>query len=89
MVEVELADVAGDWFLQEYVNSHDGKPIGPNQPYLCPESRMSITTNISAKEQNLLLSSNVQIIIFSEKIVAKHYLVAKSFILTAGFGCSP
>ena len=55
MVEVELADVAGDWYLQEYVNSHDGKPIGPNQPYLCPESRMSITTNISAKEQNLWL----------------------------------
>ena len=24
-------------YLIEYVNSHDGKPIGPNTPYLCPE----------------------------------------------------
>lgn len=52
VVEVALADMEGDWYLQEYVNSHDGKPIGPNQPYLCPESRMSITTNISAKGLN-------------------------------------
>merc|ERR1719436_235465 len=51
-VDVEINELQGDWWLQEYVNSHDGKPIGPNQPYLCPESRMSITTNISAKSLN-------------------------------------
>ena len=50
VVEVELGEVEGDWFLQEYVNSHDGKPFGPNQPYLCPESRLSISTNIADKE---------------------------------------
>jgi hypothetical protein len=36
-VEVALDEVEGDWFLVEYVNSHDGKPIGAHTPYLCPE----------------------------------------------------
>ena len=36
-VEVSMQDVKGDWFLVEYVNSHDGKPVGAHTPYLCPE----------------------------------------------------
>ncbi len=36
-VDVALDEVEGDWFLVEYVNSHDGKPIGAHTPYLCPE----------------------------------------------------
>jgi len=51
-VNVDINEIQGDWFLQEYVNSHDGKPIGPNQPYLCPESRMTITPNMSAQSIN-------------------------------------
>merc|ERR1712098_472064 len=39
-VDVTLGEVAGDWYLVEYVNSHDGKPTGAHTPYLCPESRM-------------------------------------------------
>ena len=27
-VSVEMSEMQGDWWLQEYVNSHDGKPIG-------------------------------------------------------------
>ena len=27
-VDVEINELQGDWWLQEYVNSHDGKPIG-------------------------------------------------------------
>ena len=36
-VEVSLGEVEGDWYLVEYVNSHDGKPTGAHTPYLCPE----------------------------------------------------
>ena len=32
-----MSEMEGDWFLIEYVNSHDGKPIGAHTPYLCPE----------------------------------------------------
>jgi len=42
-VSVDMSELQGDWWLQEYINSHDGKPIGPNLPYLCPESRLSIS----------------------------------------------
>ena len=27
-VDVSLDEIEGDWFLIEYVNSHDGKPTG-------------------------------------------------------------
>ena len=62
-VDVDINEIQGDWFLQEYVNSHDGKPIGPNQPYLCPESRMSITPNMSGKEGNHQANYKIIIII--------------------------
>ena len=50
---VTLGEIEGDWFLQEYVNSHDGKPTGAHQPYLCPESRMSFVTNVTANSMNV------------------------------------
>jgi len=51
-VSANLNELQGDWYLQEYVNSHDGKPIGANQPYLCPESRMQITPDQATKSMN-------------------------------------
>ena len=48
-VNVDINEIQGDWYLQEYVNSHDGKPIGANQPYLCPESRMQVVPNTAEK----------------------------------------
>jgi len=51
-VDVNINEIQGDWWLQEYVNSHDGKPIGPNQPYLCPESRMTVKPNSGGKSIN-------------------------------------
>ena len=48
-----MDEIEGDWFLQEYVNSHDGKPTGAHQPYLCPESRMTFMPNITAKSMNV------------------------------------
>merc|ERR1719308_319537 len=51
--DVELGEIEGDWFLQEYVNSHDGKPTGAPQPYLCPEARMSFMPNMSSNSMNV------------------------------------
>jgi len=39
--EVALDEIEGDWYLIEYINSHDGKPTGAHTPYLCPEARMT------------------------------------------------
>jgi hypothetical protein len=52
-VDVAFDEMEGDWYLVEYVNSHDGKPIGPHTPYLCPEARISIDPTISTKKMNV------------------------------------
>jgi len=46
-VDVSMSEIEGDWFLVEYVNSHDGKPVGAHTPYLCPEARMSFSPSPS------------------------------------------
>ena len=46
---VNAADVEGDWSLVEYHTSFGGKPFPPHSPYLCPESRVVITTDGAAK----------------------------------------
>merc|ERR1712126_160738 len=53
VADVAIGEIEGDWFLQEYVNSHDGKPTGAHTPYLCPEARMSFMPNMSAQAMNV------------------------------------
>ena len=63
-MNVDINEMQGDWYLQEYVNSHDGKPIGANQPYLCPESRMQVVPNAAEKVgQNILYVSVTNIFV--------------------------
>jgi len=52
-VDVQLSAIKGDWYLIEYVNSHDGKPIGPNTPYLCPEARWQFEPSAGGKSMNI------------------------------------
>ena len=33
-VSVDMSELQGDWWLQEYINSHDGKPIGQSHTSL-------------------------------------------------------
>merc|ERR1719509_381498 len=40
-------------YLIEYVNSHDGKPIGPNTPYLCPEARWQVQPGAGGNTMNI------------------------------------
>ena len=56
-VEVALDEVEGDWYLVEYVNSHDGKPIGAHTPYLCPEVRSIDPLSKNSQRGNALSSS--------------------------------
>jgi len=51
--EVALDEIEGDWYLVEYVNSHDGKPTGAHTPYLCPEARVTIDPLVSEKKMNV------------------------------------
>jgi len=48
-----MQEVKGDWFLVEYVNSHDGKPVGAHTPYLCPEARMTFKPSLSENKLNI------------------------------------
>ena len=59
-VEVALDEVEGDWYLVEYVNSHDGKPIGAHTPYLCPEVR-SIDPLCKNSQRGNALSSSLKL----------------------------
>merc|ERR1711973_212595 len=43
-VDVNLEEISGDWVLNEYITSVDGKPFPPHAPYLCPESLMKFST---------------------------------------------
>ncbi|XP_023344759.1 uncharacterized protein LOC111713991 [Eurytemora carolleeae] len=52
-VEVSMSEMEGDWFLIEYVNSHDGKPIGAHTPYLCPEARMTFDPVLGEPKLNI------------------------------------
>jgi len=52
-VDVQLSAIKGDWYLIEYVNSHDGKPIGPNTPYLCPEARWQVQPGAGGNTMNI------------------------------------
>ena len=45
--DVSLAEIGGDWYLVEYVNSHDGKPTGAHTPYLCPEVMIEVTARLA------------------------------------------
>jgi len=51
--EVSLDEMEGDWYLIEYVNSHDGKPTGAHTPYLCPESRITFDPEVGEKSMNV------------------------------------
>merc|ERR1711872_1144382 len=51
--EVALDEIEGDWYLIEYINSHDGKPTGAHTPYLCPEARGTIDPLVSEKKMNV------------------------------------
>jgi len=51
--ETTMSEISGTWYLQEYVNSHDGKPIGANTPYLCPEARMEFEPARGGKSMNV------------------------------------
>merc|ERR1711962_89571 len=42
-VDVNLEEISGDWVLNEYITSVDGKPFPPHAPYLCPESLMKFS----------------------------------------------
>jgi len=53
LVEVSLDEMEGDWFLVEYVNSHDGKPVGAHAPYLCPEARIEILPAVGGGKMNV------------------------------------
>ena len=55
-MDVALDEIEGDWFLVEYVNSHDGKPIGAHTPYLCPEvtKRHVCTYIVYTEEWNVI-----------------------------------
>lgn len=43
-VDVNPSEISGDWYLNEYITSVDGKPFPPHSPYLCPESLMKISS---------------------------------------------
>lgn len=55
-VEVSLDEIEGDWFLIEYVNSHDGKPTGAHTPYLCPEARITIDPASATTDKRMNIS---------------------------------
>ena len=38
-----IQQIAGSWYLVEYITSMDGKPFPPHSPYLCPEAKMIFT----------------------------------------------
>lgn len=52
-VDVNLAEIKGNWTLVEYITSVDGKPFPPHAPYLCPEARMVITPDGSNNKLNM------------------------------------
>lgn len=67
-VSAPLEEMEGDWFLIEYVNSHDGKPTGAHTPYICPEARMSINTDESLQSMNISQLSYEWPVIFLDKV---------------------
>jgi len=67
-VDVNLGEIEGDWFLVEYVNSHDGKPTGAHTPYLCPEARMTIDPMLAEKKMNVSQLSYEWPALFLDKV---------------------
>jgi len=67
-VDVALEEMKGDWFLIEYVNSHDGKPTGAHTPYLCPEARMTFDPVTAEKKMNVSQLSYEWPALFLDKV---------------------
>jgi len=67
-VSASLEEMEGNWYLIEYVNSHDGKPTGAHTPYICPESRITINPDISLQSMNISQLSYEWPVIFLDKV---------------------
>ena len=64
--------ISGDWVLNEYITSVDGKPFPPHAPYLCPESLMKFSQAKNGKFNVSQASSNYTLLVLTNFVIIPH-----------------